>query len=338
MHKLPRPDDIISVIGPIIGTIMAFAAIVGALVGAPNGSSQKSGQTHTNPQGVVVDVTSTPQETPELTRTSFTQTTTGSHVPSEKTPETETTATPSEPQSTTPNTMTVERRTAPSMPTPQLQPPFIGEPVTTNTGSHVVNQGDTIYLSDDERRVRGWCTVGYLDAKSHTGLTAAHCLSPLTGTYDPNTEVTAYTPDWEPIGRAFGYGPYFTEGAQARHDTALLRFDDNVVIGNNIYSGDRVLSYPNDREPFDRICMYGGMSKQVRCTERDPIYNDLLFNALISGATHGDSGGVMWAVAPDGTSRGIIGTLVGFAHNDNSEIELSAFRVNTIDPTKYDLR
>lgn len=194
---------------------------------------------------------------------------------------------------------------------PELEPIAPEPPAPRNVASHpiVLHQGDVIHNGATS------CTLSYIDTHSRTAYTAAHCVD-----YDYATTTT--------IRNVVMYGyvdntsvPIGTARIDTQHyDLARITLSDNVIAGDNVYSGDALITI-DEMQPGDKVCNYGARSKVSACGD---IVNSTpgVYYTSHNHLTKGDSGGPTWVVDAHGTVKGYIGVYVGsaLAMNEHREV------------------
>lgn len=155
-----------------------------------------------------------------------------------------------------------------------------------------VTQGDRIRIGEST-----YCTLGFNDRDARVGYTAAHCGR---GGDRVAVEVGGEFREAGTLYPSTAYG-----ASVSGNDWALIRWDDEVALGENRITGDARIS-PSELKAGDRICTYGAATAAPSCgayagTLGGNVYWDQ------SPATEGDSGG---AVFVDGR-RGFVGVLSG---------------------------
>lgn len=163
----------------------------------------------------------------------------------------------------------------------------LGRPVT-------VNQGDYIDAGLTK------CTVGYIDHTANRIYLAGHCMS-------DNTYVARK--DNIPLGRFVS--PKRTDTLSKNVDVGYIEPHNHVTLGENIYSGDTVLT-PDDVHVNDTLCSYGGRTREIICAPISNINSYAIYTkGTAEGGTadmqSGDSGGPAWIRNEDGSVRGFVG-------------------------------
>lgn len=167
--------------------------------------------------------------------------------------------------------------------------PF-GEEVPTT-----LHQGDRVSVEGS-----GYCTIGYVDAKSRTAITAKHCAEKLLIPNAPLVKRNLHV-----ISRT---APTLIDD----RDIAIIHLSDNVRIGGNPYTGDTLLTASEVAHIIDtrdvQVCNYGKRSNTVTCQDVARLTGNTLFGR---GATNipGDSGGPVWLKDDTGASLGFIGVV-----------------------------
>lgn len=162
-----------------------------------------------------------------------------------------------------------------------------------NTPVATVSQGTRIAPTSNTA-----CTVGYVDAATHTAYTAAHCFTH-TG------QTTAHVRQGRtlvPIGTA-----RLSDGDV---DIAVIELNDNVAIGDNAYSGDTTLEREHVRAD-DKICSYGSTSKRTDCMGVFALSDTEIYSTT-RARVKGDSGGPVWLTDAAGNVKGLIGIHSGY--------------------------
>lgn len=168
-----------------------------------------------------------------------------------------------------------------------------------------VNQGDPIEMGSDP--IGGLCTIGYVDKKKRVGYTAAHCIK---NKYHGATDTVLL--DNSELGFGIEVGtieqhPRFQEWDPTgiRYDIAIIHFNDDVIIGDNIYSGDTLIG-EKDVHEGDHVCLYGRSSLESSCGEVHRWKDADNFETTIR-SRDGDSGGPVWKVSEKGEPLGLVG-------------------------------
>ena len=195
-----------------------------------------------------------------------------------------------------------------------------------NTPPITVEQGMRIYTpfgqrTDAEGKTRNvlkGCTLSYIDHAHKLGYTSAHCLGAVdNGTYTGGS-VTVSNEDEQPIGQAWPNTNYVAGKDYNPYDIAVIRFDDNVILGENSYSGNAVVT-ATDIVESDTFCTYGATSLKVRCGDDTSTYGLYRspgeFHVVGAGTKPGDSGSPVWVRDENGNTKGYLGVLSGHLHN-----------------------
>lgn len=147
----------------------------------------------------------------------------------------------------------------------------------------------------------GTCTIGYVDAVTHTAYTAAHCFTRTDST-------TAYIRN--NFSRILiGEAHLSTNGV----DIAMIELSDNVTVGENSYSGNTTLSKA-DVHADDKVCSYGAKSNHTDCLDVLGLANAELL-AAGQARIPGDSGGPVWLTDAAGNNKGLIGIHSGYVNS-----------------------
>ena len=197
----------------------------------------------------------------------------------------------------------------------------------TDTAQPVtVEQGMRIYTpfgqrTDSEGKTRNMlkgCTLSYVDHTHRLGYTSAHCLGSVdNGTYTGGS-VTVSNEDEQPIGQAWPNTNYVAGQSYNPYDIAVIRFNDTVILGENSYSGNTVVT-STDIEESDTFCTYGATSLKVRCGDDTSTYGLYRspgeFHVVGAGTKPGDSGSPVWVRDENGNTKGYLGVLSGHLRN-----------------------
>ena len=183
---------------------------------------------------------------------------------------------------------------------PQYPSPWSTDSIYAKNAPYVtMHQGDKI------QTLTSSCTLSYVDKETRTGYTAAHCIGDRLTT-DVAQRRTAI-PLW---GVHEGTPTYIGEAIMATNvtDLAIVKFADNVVIGDNIYSGNTM--FTGELSADDYICRYGAESRIGACT---PYYstNDDTVYSQDEHLIPGDSGGPSWVSDAQGNPKGYLGVYAG---------------------------
>lgn len=165
----------------------------------------------------------------------------------------------------------------------------------------VVNQGDEVFMKESN----GACTIGYIDRANRRAYTALHCAN--------GSE--ASDKFGNPIGRFHTTnGPHEIGTTFSRRDVTYIELYDNVVAGNNIYSGDNRVR-TSDVSVGDDMCMYSRMNNEVRCGKVNNVDGSIVQGNENVNGVRGDSGGPSWV---DGKGFSGIYTLnINGGHRNN---------------------
>lgn len=143
----------------------------------------------------------------------------------------------------------------------------------------IIQQGDRI--SSAESR----CTLGY--ANDNYGITSGHCFDIGTSIFHNRVH----------IGTVVDAG---YEGYSADKDWAVIKFDDNVKVLDNSYSGDNIVS-TSELEIGDEACTYGVNTDKIQCGKILFLRGHIVYTETIN-TMGGDSGGPVWV-----EEKGLIG-------------------------------
>ena len=168
-----------------------------------------------------------------------------------------------------------------------------------------INQGDRVRNQD-------WmtCTVGYVQPGS--AYTAGHCGKTGDTMYNYNTD--------EQLGTLNTH--YTHAGGE---DWAEIQLNDTTTAGENIYSGNQIVS-PENVEVGDTIHSYGGKTgKQYTGTVTDTDGEQILATGE-AGGLPGDSGGPFWI---DG--KGLVGVYTSY-YTDGTPEDKYAVGFHPISP------
>ena len=168
------------------------------------------------------------------------------------------------------------------------------------------------------RNVLKGCTLSYIDHTHRLGYTSAHCLGSVdNGTYTDGS-VTVSNEDEQPIGQAWPNTNYVAGQSYNPYDIAVIRFDDTVLLGENTYSGDNLITSADIVES-DTFCTYGATSLKVRCGDDTSTYGLYRspgeFHVVGAGTKPGDSGSPVWVRDENGNTKGYLGVLSGHLRN-----------------------
>lgn len=183
-----------------------------------------------------------------------------------------------------------------------------------NTPVATISQGTRIALTANTS-----CTIGYVDAATHTAYTAAHCFT-RTG------QTTAH------IRQGRTLVPIGTAHVSADSvDIAVIELNDNVAVGDNAYSGDTTLGREHVRAD-DKICSYGSTSKRSDCMGVFALGDTELYSTA-QARVEGDSGGPVWLTDAAGNVKGLIGIHSGYMRS--SHLPSPADRAALIDAASW---
>lgn len=172
-----------------------------------------------------------------------------------------------------------------------------------------VSQGDRIFINGETA-----CTIGYVDKETHTAYTAAHCLGKETEfeldiRQKPQNVKVLNKYRHIPIGTA--------HMSQNVVDMAIINLNENVIVGENIYSGNTILN-PNTLDANNRICGYGATTKTVECFSPYSITAREIIGSTMYRKP-GDSGGPTWVVDDQGETQGLIAIHSGYTERQNGK-------------------
>ena len=176
-----------------------------------------------------------------------------------------------------------------------------------------VSQGQRISMSQPGSDGAVLCTLGYIDHAARTGYTTAHCIpgakdgAYVQGGLDVRNETGTV------IGKVYPSQRYLANPQNAADDIALIRFANNVALGENTYSGDAIVP-PHLDGPMT-ICRFGATTQKVMCTQTaDPAIKDGAIRYIRAGEAGGDSGGVLYIPGEGvvGLHKGRIGDALSF--------------------------
>jgi len=175
-----------------------------------------------------------------------------------------------------------------------------------------VNQGDSFHILKPEGRDESShmdvftvidCTIGYVDEKLHRAYTAGHC---------GETGFTAKNDQGEEIG-SFHKNPRYNPKTY-RNDQAYIELNDNIIVGDNYFSGDNVVDV-EDLSTGDTLCSYGAKSKKTHCGELRTVDEKNIVGDSNSGGIPGDSGGPSWV-----PGKGLVGLFSArYYHGDKDD-------------------
>lgn len=156
------------------------------------------------------------------------------------------------------------------------------------TATLVARQGYSFFTSQSDSS-EGHCTVSYNNPSQRTSFTAAHC---------GRAGETVYLKDAQgnrvPAGT---FHPSSSYDGQLSNDWALIRWNADVEIGPNEFSGDRFVPLTELRQGA-QICLRGGKSHGMTtndfvCTKFSGSVNNTFFFEYANTA-EGDSGGTVF--------------------------------------------
>lgn len=202
---------------------------------------------------------------------------------------------------------------------PQYPSPWSTDSIYAEDAPYVtMSQGDKI------QTLTSGCTLSYVDKETRTGYTAAHCIGDRRTT-DIAQRRTAI-PLW---GVHEGKPTYIGEAIMATNvtDLAIVKFADNVVIGDNIYSGNTMFTGELDTD--DYICRYGAQSRISACTPYYFTNNDTVY-AQDEYLIPGDSGGPSWVSDAEGNLKGYLGVYAGSAYASGGDFTTTTALDRTI--------
>lgn len=163
--------------------------------------------------------------------------------------------------------------------------------VATPADTKAVNQGDSIYSLGAK------CTIGYVDKETNSFQTAAHCVG------EVGEEV--YNDEGEAIGTVIIRGDI--EGVNKhRQDAAYVAISPGHTAGDNIYSGDKIVSL-SDIDSGDKLYAYGASTGEVYHGKVDRVYSSMVASQPGMMPIPGDSGGPAWI-----KGKGYVGVTTGY--------------------------
>lgn len=149
----------------------------------------------------------------------------------------------------------------------------------------IVQQGDKVVIENDyKKNDYAICTVGYVDKNTHTMVFTGHCSG-----YDVGKNV--YDPQFKKLGKVI-----YNHGTPETHpdsDYAIVKLDEKVSVGENIYSGDK-WSSPEKVKIGDKMCSYGAKSGMKYCGYVTGVNDHYINGDINTGGVSGDSGGPAW--------------------------------------------
>ena len=292
----------------LLAMLLFGGTTAGIVLSSRNGGLSSSSSSSSHPS----DSTSATKPKPSETKPSK-----PTPKPSEKPKPTETKPKPSEvtePKPSEPKPTTSEvTQPQPTNPANPTQPAETTKPTDTTTAPVVeptdippladtpvlnaVNQGDEL-LTNKNRA----CTIGYIDKIQRVAYTAAHCAK---ANYQGTSTVRLAKTRAE-IGTFVYPAEYlpsvpFLPYEETRNidspeiDIVAIKLNDNVILGNNIYSGDTRVPY-SDVSIGEKACFYGKTTAAVKCgtiTYKTP-YNHRIFVNTGVRSINGDSGGTIF--------------------------------------------
>lgn len=192
----------------------------------------------------------------------------------------------------------------------------------TNTRAVTVNQGDRLSISYPGTNKLQFCTLGYIDHKNNIGYTSAHCVPGTDRDEEaryPGGGMTITTRSQTVVGHVYPSMAYVEDGNRTANDVAVIKFSDNVTLGKNSFSGDKIASRSDLNPETDELCLFGATTKTVYCAQpRNESYiNDDVVGFTARGETHGDSGSGIYIRSADGESKGVLGLYSGTYRNDD---------------------
>lgn len=149
----------------------------------------------------------------------------------------------------------------------------------------------------------GSCTIAYNDAERRVSYTSAHCGNEGQTVYLPNAQNRLV-----PAGTIHPSRAY--DDPTASNDWAQIRWEPNVTVGQNTFSGDRIVPL-SELTKGEKICMrgntsYGTTADGVSCGKYAGSIRSMFF-FTDAGGDYGDSGGVVFA-----PGKGFVGIYSGF--------------------------
>lgn len=179
--------------------------------------------------------------------------------------------------------------------------------ITDVVGKPILNQGDyVVSLTGSPQK----CTIAYVDKVRRIGYTAAHCISP-DGEKQGDVHWMKDFDQWSDIrkiGTITAHPKYDYNGFDRFaniYDLAIIYFNDNIVIGDNIYSGDTLLDI-HSVKLGDKVCNYGTSTRKINCGEVNQLHPYDFFQSTIRSQA-GDSGGPTWLIDENGNTQGLVG-------------------------------
>lgn len=212
------------------------------------------------------------------------------------------------------------------------------QPITAQQGMRILTPfGQRTEPDGTTINIRKTCTLSYIDHVRRIGYTSAHCLGPVdNGTYTGGS-VTVSNKDRQPIGQAWPNKIYVAGESHNPYDIAIIRFDDDVILEENIYSGDNLIT-SSDIVDSDTFCTYGATSLKVRCGDDTSSYGLYpipgQFHVVGAGTKPGDSGSPVWIRDENGNTKGYLGVLSG--HLRDSGPNAIGTTIESLDPAEFD--
>lgn len=168
---------------------------------------------------------------------------------------------------------------------------FIVPTISPDSYSHAndntisVEQGDKVVIENDYKdNDYAICTAGYVDDNTRTMIFTGHCSG-----YDTGKDV--YNTDFKKLGTVvYNNGSYDTHPDS---DYAVVKLDESISVGENIYSGD-IWTSPQKINIGDKMCSFGAKSNMKYCGYVTDVHDNYVNGDINTGGVSGDSGGPAW--------------------------------------------
>lgn len=149
----------------------------------------------------------------------------------------------------------------------------------------------------------GSCTIAYNDSARRVSHTAAHCGREGDKVYLKDSRGRLVEAGTFHPSKNFDQGTFMQEST-ATNDWAIIKWNDQVIIGPNELSGDRIIPL-DELNRGDRVCLHGARTGSTQCGEFAGYKHSMFFTAGIA-SQKGDSGGPVFV-----PGRGIVGVHSG---------------------------
>lgn len=193
-------------------------------------------------------------------------------------------------------------------------------PVASAAVPSYPSQGDAIYIAG-----HGACTLGYIEKSTRNGYTAAHC-------GDKGARVHLMDRKTNKVGPAIGtFYPSQQYDPRGSNDWASIKFDRNVRLGNNAYSGDEIADLGSIKRHV-KTCFHGETthmgSKEISCgTFYKAASGKGMFTAGNMMPQKGDSGGPIWVEHDDGRRQFVGVVSMGPASGNAGAMWLNGIKI-----------